>query len=109
MSEPNIVHQLKWAEMMWMYKTYDSNDSWAIPKKIKLAEAGNSNYHPNNQAHAIREGDVVLVVGCRKSEENFIPASTVVKGFYPEELNGKTLGEIMEEGVIYDHMLRPVV
>ena len=99
---------IKWTEMMWMLREYDDT-RFGSPMigETYLGEAGNSRYWERDQCHAIREGDVVLVIGQKRRFENFIPASAVMKGF-PEEFNGKTLAEVMEENVVYNYLLQPV-
>ena len=94
---------LKWTEMMW--RLYGS-DPMHPGTGMYLGEAGNPSYR--TQVSAIRYDDKVLVsFGTRAKDNNIIPANTVVKGFMSEQ-DGRTLKDIMDEGVIYDYALRKV-
>jgi hypothetical protein len=75
-----------------------------------LGEAGNTRYNPKYFTSAMRIGDEVLIDApsqLRPERQHYtIPADTVVKGF-GEGYDGRTLLELLEEGVHYNCALRP--
>lgn len=88
---------LKWTEMMWLLE----GDSPF--EEHYLGEAGNP--FNGDQVTAVRYGGEVLVASGRRNE--VIPASAVVKGFGPDK-DGRTLEDLMEEGVVYSYALTPL-
>ena len=95
---------LKWSEMAWWLKKANDFD----PAGTYLGEAGNSRRHHLEWVSAMRIGDEVLIQspGHYSSEmrSTTIPAATMLKGF-GEELDGKTLAEVLDEGVHYNYTL----
>jgi hypothetical protein len=53
-----------------------------------------------------------VLVSCpcrgRKEADSVIPALSVCKGFGPD-IDGRTLSEVMIEGVVYNYLLRRIV
>lgn len=92
---------LKWSEMAW----------WLVDtEKLSpeyFGEAGNQSYAMALQVYALRDGSEILVAN-RECNAPIISASLTVKGFGHDK-DGKTLAEIMQEDVVYNYALQPVV
>jgi hypothetical protein len=120
---------LKWKECMWILKIEGDEEFDSLPQNIlvgdillstralysgyaKLGEAGNSAYPPSCFPRAMRIGDEVLITSKTANDlfpkkngvtSIILPASTKFSGC--ESCNGKTLGEIMREGVLYNYAM----
>lgn len=75
-------------------------------QSLYLGEAGSTGYTEANYVQAVRLGDEVIV-SRKKNDSIIIPANLRAEGFN-SDINGKTLKEVMEEGVLYDHKLKKV-
>ena len=76
-----------------------------------LGEAGNSSYSTEAQISAMRIGNEVLVQFPHHREKGkrcqSISADLIAKGF-GDGIDGKSLRDIMAEGVHFNYALRPI-
>lgn len=83
---------------------------WVLVKKEKpeqpvyLGSAGNP--HKTDFCSFIREGMKVFVGRIGEEKIVQIPAEAILKGFHRDK-DDKSLLQILEEGVRYNHLLRP--
>lgn len=96
--------ELVWTDMMWLYIETPHNQRY-------VGEAGNPSYNDKNQLSAMKVGDQVLIQGARTktgTQTMIIGVDTIVSGF-GEELEGRTLGEILVDGVHYMYDLKRAI
>ncbi len=90
--------ELWFSEIMWGLVDTDR----PVVGDVYLGEAGNPSRHPSDWVQAVRLGDEVLVAGTNR--DFVIPDSVVLDGFLMGR-DGRTLRDVMEEGVVYNHCL----
>jgi hypothetical protein len=97
---------LRWEELCWMVVDHEAKNL------TYLGEAGNTSYHPKAWVSAMRIGEEVITQAPYHSDPTrrsvTLPSSTIVEGF-ATAINGKSLKEIMLEGVHYMYNLQTII